>query len=235
MTTETSPNVTLDCIEIAPQGPVSGSIIWLHGLGASGHDFTPVVPHLGLPNVRFVFPHAPNLPVTINGGLVMPAWYDLRSIGPSPDRESEGDIRDSAVLIQELIDREVTRGVSPNRIVLAGFSQGAGMALHCGLRQEQPLAGLMILSGYLVLAEKAPEEWAESSRSTPVYFSHGTRDGVVRHQRGRDAFDVLKSHGYEVSWSDYPMMHEVCAEQVRDISEWLQGLFSSQPNERANS
>jgi len=185
------------------------------------------VPHLDLPNIRFVFPHAPQLPVTINGGMVMPAWYDIRTIARSEGRESEQDIRNSATLINSLIQREGERGVPPERIVLAGFSQGAAMALHVGLRRREPLLGLMILSGYLVLEESLMSEWVEESATVSVFCSHGTRDGVVPHARGREAFDRLASTERPSRWAEYRMMHEVCPEQINDISAWLRERFES--------
>ena len=217
----------LSCVEVDSHGPARGTVIWLHGLGASGHDFEPLVPHLGLGDIRFVFPHAPQLAVTINGGMVMPAWYDIRTLSRSPQRESEQDIRSSADRIGALIRREGERGVPPERIVLAGFSQGAAMALHEGLRRHDPLLGLMILSGYLVLEETTATEWTEESAGVPVFCSHGTRDGVVPHERGREAFERLAKEGRPSRWSDYRMMHEVCPEQVADIATWLTERFDS--------
>jgi len=200
-------------------------VIWLHGLGASGHDFEPVVPHLNLPHIRFIFPHAPSLPVTINGGMVMPAWYDIRTISKSPDRESEDDIRNSALRVEELIHREEERGVPPDRVVLAGFSQGAAMALHVGLRQKRPLLGVMVLSGYLLLEDMLESEWTDASAEVPIFCGHGTRDGVVPHARGRHAFERVAHPGRDARWADYRMMHEVCPQQIADIGEWLGALF----------
>jgi phospholipase/carboxylesterase len=222
----------LDCVEVDAHGRARGSVIWLHGLGASGHDFEPLVPHLGLPDIRFVFPHAPQLAVTINGGMVMPAWYDIRSISNSPERESEEDIRRSAQLVEALIAAEEERGVPPERIVLAGFSQGAAMALHVGLRQERPLLGLLVLSGYLVLEHSARlggpgAEWTQESAAVPVFCSHGTRDGLVLCAKGRAAFERLSSDARVARWEDYRMMHEVCPEQIADIASWLAERFDS--------
>ncbi len=217
----------LDCVEVDSRGAAQGTVIWLHGLGASGHDFEPLVPHLSLPDIRFVFPHAPQLAVTINGGMVMPAWYDIRTISRSEGRESEQDIRSSAAHIDALIRREGERGVPPERIILAGFSQGAAMALHVGLRRRQPLLGLMILSGYLVLEDSLKNEWSKESATVSVFCSHGTRDGVVPHARGREAFDRLASAARPSLWSEYPMMHEVCPEQISDIAAWLGERFDS--------
>lgn len=217
----------LQTVEVESREPAEGSVIWLHGLGASGHDFEPVVPFLDLPRIRFVFPHAPQLPVTINAGMVMPAWYDIRSLARGPDRESEEDIRNSARLVQALIEREEERGVPPERIVLAGFSQGAAMALHVGLRQQRPLRGLLILSGYLVLEDSLEAEWEEASAGVPIFCSHGTRDGVVPHAQGRTAFDRIDTGERSARWEEYRMMHEVCPEQLTHIAEWLEESFES--------
>ena len=215
----------LECVTVEPELEAEGVVIWLHGLGASGHDFEPIVPHLNLPHIRFVFPHAPQLPVTINGGMVMPAWYDIRTISESPDRESEEDIRSAAEQVQALIEREEGRGIPSSRIVLAGFSQGAAMALHVGLRQERPLLGIMVLSGYLVLEDTVDSEWTQASSQVPLFSSHGRRDGVVPHARGHAAFERAARDREESKWSDYPMMHEVCGPQIADIAGWLQNLF----------
>jgi len=157
----------------------------------------------------------------------MPAWYDIRTIRRSADRESEQDIRSSAQLIDALIRREGERGIPPERIILAGFSQGAAMALHVGLRQKHPLLGLMILSGYLVLEETVASKWTDESANVAVFCSHGTRDGVVPHFRGREAFERIASEERPSRWAEYPMMHEVCPEQIVDIASWLTERFSS--------
>lgn len=208
-----------DCLEHTPGGPVDSSIVWLHGLGASGYDFAPLVPHLGLSRTRFVFPHAPERPVTINGGMEMPSWYDILRMERGPGRESEADIRATDELVGALIQREIERGVAAERIVLAGFSQGAAMTLFSGLRCEHRLAGLLVLSGYLVV-EEALGEQVEANRQTPLLCMHGTRDEVVPLDLGRHAFDRLEK-GRAASWKDYPMGHEVCGPQIRDLRDWL--------------
>ncbi|MEE2829088.1 MAG: alpha/beta fold hydrolase [Myxococcota bacterium] len=225
-------DTSLRTVEVEAQQPIVGSVIWLHGLGASGHDFEPIVPALGLPAIRFVFPHAPERAVTINRGMVMPALYDIRSIARGPDREDEADIRRSAKQVEDLIAREEQRGVPPEQVVLAGFSQGAAMALHVGLRQKRPLLGLLVLSGYLVLESVARleglgAEWEEASEHVPTFCSHGTRDGVVPVGQGRAAFERIDNGKREALWRDYRMMHEVCPEQVGHIASWLRQRFDS--------
>lgn len=220
----------LECIEVGPGGGspqgVQGSVIWLHGLGADGHDFEPIVPMLGLPEVRFVFPHAPVMPVTINGGYAMRAWYDIRTLERAPDRESAEDIRASATLVEALLAREVERGVPPDRIVLAGFSQGAAMALFVGLRHTQTLAGLVVLSGYRVLADTFDAERSEANRRAPIFFAHGVHDDVLPVAQGRDAFEHAKgAHDGEVEWHDYPIPHSVCEPEILEVSRWLHERF----------
>lgn len=218
----------LPCVEIDPEletvGPPTGAVVWLHGLGADGHDFEPIVPMLGLPRVRFVFPHAPSLPVTINGGFVMPAWYDIRALDRRPDREDASHIRESAVRIEALIRREIDRGIPPERIVLAGFSQGAAMAMHVGLRFPEPLAGLVVLSGYLVLADAILAERSEAARANPVLFGHGLRDDLVPHALGREAFRFVRTHATtdDVEWHEFPIGHEVSRPELDVVAAWLQ-------------
>lgn len=211
---------TLECGAAQPEH----SVIWLHGLGASGHDFEALVPHLGLAATRFVFPHAPRMPVTINGGFVMPAWYDIRHMGPSPDRESQTDIESSARLVRELIEREVERGVDADQIVLAGFSQGAAMALYTGLRYEHRLAGILCLSGYMVIEHEFPACVHAANADTAIAIHHGRRDGVVPIDRGRAAFDALVGQPggkARTLWHEYDMEHELCGEQIGEIARWL--------------
>ncbi|MDP2310952.1 MAG: carboxylesterase [Pseudomonadota bacterium] len=211
----------LDCVEIGPRGPATASVVWMHGLGASGHDFEPIVPPLGLPHVRFVFPHAPARPVTINGGMVMPSWYDIRHLDFVRDgREDEAQIKHSTGQIEALLAREVSRGVPASRIVVAGFSQGGAIALHVGHRHAERLAGIMCLSSYLVrptaLAEGHP-----ANADTPMLFQHGRFDDVVPIRAGRASYEAFVRPGRDVRWNDYPMAHEVCPAQVADIGRWL--------------
>lgn len=211
----------LPCVEVSPRGPVTASVVWLHGLGASGHDFEPVVPMLRLPHVRFVFPHAPERPVTVNGGYVMPSWYDIRHLDfVSPDRESEADILESSVAVTALLAREVERGVPPSRTVLAGFSQGGAIALHVGHRHPQTLAGIMALSTYLV-RQGAMGEGSTANADTPMFFGHGRFDPVVPMFAGKASHDVFARPGRDVVWRDYPMEHAVCPEELADIARWL--------------
>jgi len=213
----------LPCVELEPAVPATASVVWLHGLGADGHDFEPVVPHLGLPAqapVRFVFPHAPKIPVTLNGGFVMPAWYDIRDVDLR-HRHDEAGIRKSALEVEALIAREGERGVAPDRIVLAGFSQGGAIALHVGLRHPHRLAGLIALSTYLVCGDDLEREASTANRETPILQVHGTEDPMVTHDRGVAARDALTALGYQVEWHEYPMQHQVCLEELQDIGRFL--------------
>jgi len=213
----------LETIEIETAPSPSASIIWLHGLGADGHDFVPIVPELGLPKtlaVRFVFPHAPMRAVTINGGAVMRAWYDVVAAG-GDRREVEPGVRESARRVEALIDRERSRGVPDSAIVLAGFSQGGAMALHTGLRHLERLAGIMALSCFLPLADSVAGEGSAANRDVPIFMAHGTHDPMIPLTRGHHARDLLIGLGYRIEWHEYPMPHSVCAEELADISAWL--------------
>ncbi len=199
------------------------SVIWLHGLGADGHDFEPVVPMLGLPQgaaVRFVFPHAPVRPVTLNGGMPMRAWYDIVSLSASRDQDEAG-IAASAAMVEALIERETGRGVPPGRIVVAGFSQGAAMALHAGLRHRERLAGIVALSGYLLLHERLEAEAAPANRDLPLFIGHGTQDPVVACAFGEQSARHLEALGWPVEWRTYPLPHSVSAEELLDIGRFL--------------
>jgi phospholipase/carboxylesterase len=213
----------LETVEIEPARPARGAVIWLHGLGADGHDFEPIVPELGLPAalpLRFVFPHAPLRPVTINAGHVMRAWYDIRDAAGMRREDVEG-VRDSGRAITALIDREVARGVPAGHLVLAGFSQGGAMALHTGLRHPERLAGILALSCALPLAEALPGEASPASRDVPIFMAHGTDDALVPVARGRHARDRLVELGYAVTWREYRMAHAVCGAEVLEIGAWL--------------
>ncbi|ASK33163.1 alpha/beta hydrolase [Alloalcanivorax mobilis] len=216
----------LPCVEISPEQTATASVIWLHGLGANGHDFEPVVPELALPAslpVRFVFPHAPSIPVTINGGMVMPAWYDILGMGPGSPVDEAG-IRASADRVDALIDREVSRGVPPERIVVAGFSQGGAVAYETALRHPQRLAGLMALSTYFATADAVA--LSDANRDLPILVAHGSRDPMVIEERGRRAVEALKEAGYQPEYHSYPMEHAVCLEEIQDISAFLQRLLA---------
>ena len=195
----------------------------MHGLGADGHDFVDIVPELGLParpGVRFVFPHAPMRPVTINGGYVMRAWYDIRDAG-GVRREDPAGVRASQKSIEALIQREKERGVPASAIVLAGFSQGGAMALHTGLRHGERLAGVMALSCSLPLADTLAVEAAPANRDVPIFMAHGTRDPTIPMARALRARETLTGLGYRVEWLEYSMPHSVCPEEIRDIATWL--------------
>jgi phospholipase/carboxylesterase len=216
-------------IELNPPGDVTASVIWLHGLGADGHDFESVVPALRIPDdagIRFVFPHAPKRPVTINGGMVMRAWYDISPV-PGGFRDQEADILESASLITRLIDNEVSLGVPPECIVLAGFSQGGAVALYTALNYTKPLAGVMALSTYLPMAG-AIREWPQSRQCrVPVFQAHGLLDPLISVQRGREARDQLGAAGFNVEWHQYAMEHSVCNEEIADIAGWLLRVLST--------
>src|SRR5204862_7270761 len=199
------------------------SVIWLHGLGADGNDFVPIVRELDLrdcPAIRFVFPHAPTMPVTINGGYVMRAWYDI--LGTDlVRREDEPGLRKSMALVNALIDAERERGIAADRIVLAGFSQGCAMALLAGLRYPERLAGLAGMSGYLPLAATLAAERSAANHAVPVFMAHGRHDPVVPFDRGAASRDALLALGYPVEWHEYPMEHSVCGPEVADLNRWL--------------
>ena len=213
-------------IETAPNPTVA--IIWMHGLGADGNDFVPLVKELdlsGLPGIRFVFPHANTMPVTINGGYVMRAWYDI--VGTDlVRREDEAGLRASQAQVEALIAREKARGIPASRIILAGFSQGCAMTLQTGLRHPETLAGLMCLSGYVPLSAKVPTERSAQSLATPVFMVHGVHDGVIPVARAEQSRDLLKSMGYQVEWHEYPMQHSLCQEEIDDIAAWLKKVIA---------
>lgn len=216
-------------IESAPQP--TAAVIWLHGLGADGGDFAALVPELDLrhcPPIRFVFPHAPSLPVTLNGGYVMPAWYDILG-ADLVSRQDAAGIEQSARAISRLIEHEISRGIAPERIVLAGFSQGCAMALHTGLRFPQRLAGIMALSGYLPLADTLIAERHPANAHTPIFMAHGSMDPVVVPARGEASRQLLTQLGYPVQWHSYPMQHSVHPQEVVDLSAFLTRVLSQHP------
>lgn len=206
-------------VEINPKGEIKTCVIWLHGIGADGHDFEAIVPQLRLPEpsgFRFVFPHAPQRAVTVNGGYVMRAWYDIAE----PDlsrRVDEQGIRQSRALVDNLIAREIGMGIEPSRIVVAGFSQGGVIALEAGANHAQPLGGIVALSAYLPLQKSFPQ----ASFELPIFMGHGLMDPVVPLSFGEQARAALQAQGYAVEWSTYPMQHAVCLEEIADISRWL--------------
>jgi phospholipase/carboxylesterase len=213
-----------DTIEIETGPSPRATVIWLHGLGADGHDFEPIVPELGMPAapaVRFVFPHAPLQPVTINGGAVMRAWYDVTADGG----QDAAGVRASQTRVEALVARERTRGVAPRSIVLAGFSQGGAMALQTGLRHPERLAGIAALSGYLPLPESVADEVSQANRGVPIFMAHGTRDPVIPLSWAMRSRDHLAALGYAIDWHEYPMPHSVCAEEIADIGRWLRTVL----------
>ena len=220
--------------QTGPEGaPVAASIIVLHGLGADGNDFVPIARELDLSSigvVRYVFPSAPVRPVSLNNGYPMPAWYDIHpqpADASLPRQEDEAGLREAAGWVQQLIEREVQRGVPAYRIVLMGFSQGCAMTLMTGLRAPQRLAGLAGLSGYLPLAASLAAEASAANRDVPVFLAHGSEDDIVVPQRGEATRDVLAALGYAVQWHAYPMAHTVCPEEVEDLNRWLLTVLSA--------
>jgi len=214
----------LETLEIETGASPRAAVIWLHGLGADGHDFEPIVPELGLPAalaLRFVFPHAPHQAVTINGGAVMRAWYDVTGDG----RQDAVGIRASQVRVESLIARERARGVAARCIVLAGFSQGGAVALQTGLRHPERLAGILALSSYLPLPDTLAQEASEANRDLPIFMSHGTQDPVIPLSWAARSRDHLVALGYAVEWREYPMPHSVCAEEIEDVGRWLSGIL----------
>ena len=213
---------TLNTLEIAPPRKAEYAIIWLHGLGADGYDFAPIAEELGLTKpVRFIFPHAPTRPVTINGGYHMPAWYDIRTPDLTRDQDDAG-IRQSQSAIEQLIKKENERGIETRRILLAGFSQGGAIALHTGLRYPEALAGILSLSAYLPLPAALPLEASAANRNTPVMMAHGTQDDVVPLDAADTSRERLTSLGYGVDCKTYPMAHTVCTAEIDDIREFIE-------------
>jgi phospholipase/carboxylesterase len=211
----------LDAIEIETAAEPQLAVIWLHGLGADGHDFEPIVPELRLGfSARFVFPHAPVRPVTINGGMRMRAWYDVLGFDRRA-REDETGIRASAAAVTELIDAQVARGVPAERVVLAGFSQGGAVALHTALREPRPLGGVVALSTYLPLAAALPAERSAANTRLPIFMAHGTADTVLPLALGETSRRTLEALGYAVEWHSYAMPHSVCLEEIAAIGAWL--------------
>ena len=222
-----------ETIEVETGPEPGGSVIWLHGLGADGHDFEPIVPELDLEGIhalRFVFPHAPVQPITINGGVSMRAWYDIISLDRDTPQDETG-IRSSGTMLEALIERERSRGIENGRIVIAGFSQGGAIALHVGTRFPERLAGLMALSTYVPLRETLDKEVFRNEnaqpRDLPIFMAHGIYDPVLPVQLGENSRDLLNANGFSVEWHDYPMPHAVCPEEIAHISRWLQSIYAT--------
>lgn len=220
----------LPAVEITTAPTPTHAVIWMHGLGADGHDFEPVVDELDidrLPPTRFVFPHAPQRPVTINGGYIMRAWYDILSQDFSGRREDAAGVIESAAQVEALIARENARGIPDSRIVLAGFSQGGAIALHTALRHPNRLAGVLALSTYLPLADTLAGEASEANRDVPIFMAHGVADPVIPHDFARRSADQLTAAGYPLAWKSYRMEHSLCLEEVRDIEDWLATVLAA--------
>jgi phospholipase/carboxylesterase len=221
-----------ETVEIETGANPTGSVIWLHGLGADGHDFEPIVPELRLPDslpLRFIFPHAPVRPVTLNGGMPMRAWFDIFSLERDGPADETG-IRESAATVNALLEREIERGIDFRRIVLAGFSQGGAIAIHAALRSADRLAGLMALSTYMPVPKYFQAEVIDNpdcgDMSLPIFMAHGSFDPVLPMELGRASAAQLIDAGFEVQWHDYPMAHAVCAEEIDDIRDWLLSVYA---------
>jgi phospholipase/carboxylesterase len=219
----------LDAIEIETAPNPDAAVVWMHGLGADGHDFEPIVPELRLPattRIRFVFPHAPLRPVTINQGHVMRAWYDIRALA-GVRREDEAGVRQSARQVEALLARERQRGIEPGRIVVAGFSQGGAMALHVGLRHPDRLAGILALSCYLPIANTLDTELSPANRDVPIFWAHGIHDPMIPQAMAEQGRAQLGELGYQIDWHQYPIPHSVSAEEIADVARWLARVLAA--------
>jgi phospholipase/carboxylesterase len=219
--------IHLHNIELNPELPPIGSVLWLHGLGADGHDFVPIVSELKLTTdlpLRFIFPHAPLRPITMNNGYVMRAWFDIPGMPIDRQIDEEGISR-SVTLVNQWIEEEIQRGIPANKIILAGFSQGAVIALHAGLRYPKSLGGVVALSGALPAADKLFLEKSHANISIPIFMAHGTDDMVISMMLGEASAELLKKNGYPVTWRSYSMAHSVCNEEIQDITKWLTSVI----------
>jgi len=215
--------MNLEKIEISTSDTPDASIIWLHGLGADGHDFEAIIPELNLPDslaVRFIFPHAPYRPITLNNGYVMRGWYDIANLEFGSKEDMQG-IKESSAQIINLIEQEQSRGIESNRIIIAGFSQGGAIALHTGLRYKKPLAGIMALSTYLPLASTLEKEQQFENKDTSIFMAHGLQDDILKFEFGVQSRILLVQNNYSIDWHDYPMAHSICIEEISHIREWL--------------
>lgn len=218
----------LDCIEINTAEQAEYAVIWLHGLGASGHDFEPIVPELHLlarPGVRFLFPHAPVRPITVNGGAAMRGWYDINSLDFGSRQQDSAGIIESARMISELIDHQIALGIPDRNITLAGFSQGGAIALYEGLTGKHQLGGILALSTYLPIQETVLPLITEERLTVPVLMAHGQYDDVIQIQHALQSRDVMLAHNIALEWHDYPMAHSVSGEEVAEVSNWLKRQF----------
>ncbi len=214
---------TAEEVTLAPAGPATASVIWMHGLGADGHDFVPLVPELRFAaneSTRFIFPHAPVRPVTLNNGMPMRAWYDIRALTREGRADEEG-MRSSAARIEGYVRQEIESGVPANRIIIAGFSQGGAVALHVAPRFPERLGGILALSTYLVLVPKLAAEKSPANQDLPIFMCHGLYDPVLPLEFGAHSRDALRAEGYAVEWKQYPMQHQVCLPEIQDIATWL--------------
>lgn len=228
MTTATAP--LLDTVEHETGPAPAWTVLWLHGLGADGNDFAPIVPELLRPDwpaLRFVFPHAPVRAVTINNGVRMRAWYDIRDFSDLNNRADETGVDESVAQIEALIAREAERGVPASRVLLAGFSQGGAVALAAGLRRTQPLAGLIALSTYLPMPDRLARETQDAARAQPLFMAHGSYDPVVPFAAGEISAARLRTLGLSPDWHAYPMAHQVCLEEIRDLGDWMSRRFAA--------
>ena len=220
----------MEALQIQTSERPDAAVIWLHGLGADGHDFEPIVPELRLPRelaLRFIFPHAPSMPVTLNGGMRMPAWYDIFQLGGGP--EDEAGIRGSEGRLRALVEQQKKAGIGTQRIALAGFSQGGAIALQTALRFPEPLAGVLALSTYLPLAGTLQAEAHAENRKTPIFMAHGLYDDVIPLARAEQSRAKLEAMGYGIEWRAYPMAHSVCAPEIGDIAAFLRRVLTPSP------
>jgi phospholipase/carboxylesterase len=221
---QTNNQKLLDSVVIEPKGEHKATIIWLHGLGDSGNGFAPIAPELKLPDslgVKFIFPHAPVRPVTINNGMAMRAWYDIKSM----DMESRADLEgvlESSAQVEQLIEAEIAAGIDSSNIMLIGFSQGGVISLHLGTRYTKPLAGIVALSTYMCNAQSLQKEKSAENQNTPVFFAHGQQDEVVPLFLGNAAYQTMQQNGYKIEWKEYVMQHNVCLPEINDISQFIQ-------------
>jgi len=220
----------LETIEINPAKNANASIIWLHGLGASGHDFVDIVPQIHLPKnttLRFIFPHAPFRKITFAHNTPMRAWFNITGLDTAQANQDEAGIYESQQLINELIDQEIARGIPGERIIIAGFSQGGAMALQCGLRYPEKIAGILVLSGFLLLADKLQQEKNLANQSTPIAMFHGELDHVVQIAWAKMSYEKLKDFGFNIAWRTYAMHHTLCPEEIIQINKWLQEVLTT--------
>lgn len=217
----------LEKLIIEPSQPIQQSVIWLHGLGADGHDFAPIVPELHIPNTRFIFPHAPHQPITMNNGYEMRAWYDLYGL-TLQTKQDEAGMRAMQQEIESLIEAEQAQGIPTERIVLAGFSQGGAMAFFTGLRYPKKLAGILALSTYVSLKEKLADEAHQANKDMPIFMAHGSFDSIITLDTCLVSRRLLEDLDYQVEWHEYPMPHSVCPEEIEDIARFLKQVFHAE-------